>query len=159
MQWDLCDEAWMRLALEEAERAMEEGEIPVGAVMVQNGGRLLARSHNLCEQTKTATAHAELLCIEAAGQKLGSWRLSDCTLYVTLEPCPMCMGAAINARVGRIVFAAKDARAGACGSLLDLTAYPLEASPQLESGLFEEASRKLLRDFFSKMRKKNQKNC
>ena len=148
----LCDETWMREALREAEKAAAVGEIPVGAVVVQNG-ELIARAHNLCEKNKSATAHAEVLAIEAACQQNGSWRLHDCTLYVTLEPCPMCTGAAINARIPRIVYAAKDARAGACGSLINLPSYPLETKPRCECGLFAEESMALLRSFFAEKRK------
>ena len=147
------DEELMRMALEEAEFAAEAGEIPVGAVVACNG-EPIARAHNLCETDTRATAHAEILAIEAACRRLGRWRLSDCTLYVTLEPCPMCAGAAINARIGRIVFAAKDARAGACGSLLNLPSYPLESHPLCECGPMQEESLTLLRTFFSDMRKK-----
>lgn len=145
----------MREALKEAEKALRQGEIPVGAVIVQNG-EIIARAHNLCETEKSATAHAELLAIQAASRALGRWRLSDCTLYVTLEPCPMCTGAAINARIGRIVYAAKDARAGACGSLLDLPIYPLESHPICESGILQQESLSLLRSFFIKLRGKTE---
>ena len=117
MSCSVEDLRWMSLALEEARLAMQEGEVPVGAVIVRNG-LLLSRAHNLCERETDATAHAECLAIGQACRKASSWRLSDCTLYVTLEPCPMCAGAAVNARVGRIVYAAKDPRAGALGSLL-----------------------------------------
>lgn len=151
-----CDEKWMRMALREAERAAEAGEIPVGAVIVRNG-ELLSQAHNLCEAQRLATAHAERLAIDEACRKAGNWRLSDCTLYVTLEPCPMCAGAAINARVSRIVYAAKDARAGACGSLVDLPSYPLESHPVCECGLFAEDSLVLLRGFFAEKRKKDKK--
>lgn len=140
------------MALEEAALAAEAEEIPVGAVITCNG-EVIARAHNLCETESRATAHAEILAIEEACRKLGRWRLSDCTLYVTLEPCSMCTGAAINARIGRIVFAAKDARAGACGSLVNLPFYPLEARPVCESGLMQEESLAMLREFFSKLRK------
>ena len=145
------DQKWMRKALAEARLAAAAGEIPVGAVIVRND-EMIACAHNRCERDGDATAHAELLAIRAASCAGKGWRLSDTTLYVTLEPCPMCMGAAINARIGRIVFAARDARAGACGSLLDLTAYPLEAHPLCESGLFEEEAQALLRDFFARLR-------
>ena len=144
----------MRLAMEQAEKAQEKGEIPVGAVIVRNG-ELVCATHNLCETEKNATAHAELLAVAQACKKLGSNRLSDCTLYVTLEPCPMCAGALIHARIGRIVFAAKDPRAGALGSLVNLNAYPLESHPECESGLMAEESLALLRDFFKKMRNKS----
>ena len=150
----LQDEKWMRMALDEAKTAAGVGEVPVGAVIVGKDGELLARTHNLCITSTSATAHAELLAIEEACRRRGSWRLSDCTLYVTLEPCPMCAGAAINARIPRVVFAARDPRMGACGSLLDLSAYPLEIRPQYEHGVMESESLALLRDFFSKMRKK-----
>ena len=151
----LQDESMMREALKEAEKALRQGEIPVGAVIVQNG-EIIARAHNLCETEKSAIAHAELLAIQAASRALGRWRLSDCTLYVTLEPCPMCTGAAINARIGRIVYAAKDARAGACGSLLDLPTYPLESHPICESGILQQESLSFLRSFFIKLRGKTE---
>lgn len=146
------DEKWMAVALEEARIAFDAGEIPVGAVIVR-GDEELARAHNLCEVRGLATAHAEMLAIEEASRRVGGWRLSDATLYVTLEPCPMCTGALINARIGRIVFAAKDARAGACGSLVNLPAYPLEAKPLCESGVLAEESQQLLRSFFAQKRR------
>lgn len=145
------DEIFMRQALAQAARAAELGEIPVGAVLVRDG-EILSATHNLCEELHDATAHAERLAISEAGKRTGSWRLSDCTLYVTLEPCPMCTGAAINARIGRIVYAAKDPRAGACESLVKLPAYPLESAPVCESGIFEEESLSMLRTFFLKKR-------
>ena len=148
------DEIWMREALTEAQLAFEAGEIPVGAVIVRDG-EILARAHNRCERDGDATAHAEMLAIREACGKSGSWRLPDATLYVTLEPCPMCAGAAINARIGRIVFAAKDARMGACGSLLNLPAYPLESRPICEQGLLAEESQALLRAFFARLREKS----
>lgn len=151
----LCDEKWMRLALEQAKKAQGMGEIPVGAVVVRNEV-LVCAAHNLCEAEKNATAHAEMLAVEAACKILGSNRLSDCTLYVTLEPCPMCAGALIHARIGRIVFAAKDPRAGAFGSLIDLNSYPLESHPTCENGLLAEESLALLRAFFQKMREEKQ---
>jgi tRNA(adenine34) deaminase len=141
----------MRVALTQAEIAAEKGEIPVGAVIVKNG-EILSLAHNLCEELHTATAHAECLAIAEAGKLMGSWRLSDCTLYVTLEPCPMCTGAAINSRIGRIVYAAKDPRAGACESLVKLPAYPLESTPVCEGGLFEAEALSMLRTFFLKKR-------
>lgn len=145
------DELFMREALAQAAAAAEKGEIPVGAVIVKNG-EILCSTHNLCEELHDATAHAERLAISKAGELTGSWRLSDCTLYVTLEPCPMCTGAAINARIGRIVYAAKDPRAGACESLVKLPAYPLESAPVCEGGLLEEEALELLRTFFLKKR-------
>lgn len=153
-EYEMCkitDEYWMRIALEEARLAESAGEIPVGAVIVQ-AGELIARAHNRCEEWHDATAHAERLAISEASARIGSWRLSDCTLYVTLEPCPMCTGAAINARISRIVYSTKDPRAGACESLLRLPAYPLEASPLCENGILEEEARSLLHSFFMKRR-------
>lgn len=148
----VVDEKFMRIALEEARLAADADEIPVGAVIVKNG-EVIARAHNRCEEWKDATAHAERLAISEAGRALGSWRLSDCTLYVTLEPCPMCTGALINARVPRVVYAAKDPRAGACESLVRLPAYPLESQPVCESGVCENEARMLLKDFFSRRRR------
>ena len=145
------DELFMREALAQAAKAAEVGEIPVGAVIVQNG-KILCATHNLCETLHDATAHAERLAISEAGKLMGSWRLSNCTLYVTLEPCPMCTGACINSRIGRIVYAAKDPRAGACESLVKLPAYPLESSPVCEGGLLEEEALAMLRTFFLKKR-------
>ena len=153
MLFNEFDEACMRIALKEAAVAASEGEIPVGAVLAKDG-EILARTHNLCETRGLASEHAEMLAIRAASEKIGSWRLSGCTLYVTLEPCPMCAGCAIHARVDRIVYGAKDPRAGACGSVINLPSYPLEAKPNCEEGLYAEESLALLRDFFAKKRKK-----
>ena len=147
------DEKWMRLALEQAKLARDMGEIPVGAVIVRDG-EVVSVAHNLCETEHQATAHAEMLAIDRACRALGTNRLSGCTLYVTLEPCPMCAGALIHARLDRVVFAAKDPRAGAFGSLINLNAYPLESHPVCESGPLSEESLVLLRDFFEKLRQK-----
>lgn len=144
----LLNENYMRQALSQARAAADQGEIPVGAVLVDENGCVLAATHNLTEASHSPLAHAEMLAVEEGCRKKGGWRLSDCTLYVTLEPCPMCMGAIVHARIGRVVYGAKDARAGACGSLLDLTAYPLESTPQCEGGLLAEESQELLRSFF-----------
>ena len=132
-----CDSEFMKFALDEAKKAEQLGEVPVGAVVVCNG-EVISRAHNLRETNRMVTAHAELLAVEEACRKLGTRRLSDCTLYVTLEPCPMCAGALVSARIGRIVFGAKDPRMGACGSLLNLFAYPLEARPEIVGGVLEE---------------------
>ena len=142
----------MRLAIAQAELAAGAGEVPVGAILTDAKGNILSSAHNLCETKKLASAHAEMLAIAGASEKKQSWRLSECTLYVTMEPCPMCMGALIHARVGRVVYGAADARAGACGSLLDLTAYPLESSPEVTGGVLEGECRDLLRAFFLRRR-------
>jgi tRNA(adenine34) deaminase len=144
---------YMEFALNEAKKAALMGEVPIGAVVVMNG-KIIASAHNLCESLKDPTAHAEILAMKKAAEVVGDFRLKGAELYVTLEPCAMCAGAAINARVGRIVFAAKDARAGACGSLLDLASYPLEARPKCECGMMQEESLALLRDFFADLRNK-----
>lgn len=117
------DEDFMRLALAEAEAAAGEGEVPVGCVVVRDG-RVIGRGRNARERTGDATAHAEIIAIGAACSAMGDWRLEDCTLYVTLEPCPMCMGACLNARIPRVVYGAREPKAGACGSILDLRAPP-----------------------------------
>ena len=146
------DEEYMRRALRLAEQAAEMGEVPVGAVVVR-GGEVIGAAGNRRECDHRATAHAELLAIEQACATLGSWRLQDCTLYVTLEPCPMCAGAIVNARVGRVVFGCKDARAGAMGSVLNLPSYPLNHRPQCTYGVCEQECRAVLQAFFTARRK------
>jgi tRNA(adenine34) deaminase len=143
----------MEIALSEARDAAMEGEIPVGAVIVKDG-EVIASAHNNREATGDATGHAEVLAIREACRVLGGWHLDKCTLYVTLEPCPMCMGAIVNARVGKVVFGAKDAKAGACGSVIDLRSYPLNHKPLVESGFMSEESLSLLSDFFKEKRGK-----
>ena len=146
------DRNYMKMALEEAEKAAALGEVPVGAVLVKDG-KVLSRKHNLRETEKTATAHAELLCVEEGCRILGGWRLTGCTLYVTLEPCPMCAGAIVNARIGRVVYGAKDFRAGAFGSLLDLSALPLGPKPAVTGGILRDEALRLLQNFFESKRK------
>lgn len=143
----------MQRALALAKEASNAGDIPVGAVLTR-GEVVIAESANECERRHDATAHAEILTLSKACQVLQTTRLSDCTLYVTMEPCPMCAGAILHARIGRVVYAAKDAREGAFGSLLNLPAYPLESRPAIESGLCGEESLELLSTFFQKRRKK-----
>lgn len=147
------DEKFMRRALELARLAASLGEVPVGAVIVKNG-KIIAEGYNRREADKNATAHAELIAIDKACRALGGWRLFDCVLYVTLEPCPMCAGAIVNSRIKRVVCAAKDPRAGAFGSLLNLNFYPLNHKPEIEFGLFGDESAELLRSFFGRLRKK-----
>ena len=147
------DEQFMKEALVEAEQAFALGEVPVGAVVVKDG-KIIARGHNRRETDRVATAHAELLAMEEACRALGSWRLSDCTLYVTLEPCPMCAGTAVNARVGRVVYGAKDAKAGAMGSVFSVNAYPLNHKVDLTVGVLEAECREILQRFFEGKRKK-----
>lgn len=142
---------YMQVALDEARDAAREGEIPVGAVIVKDG-EIIASAHNNREASGDATGHAEVLAIREACKALGGWHLEKCTLYVTLEPCPMCMGAIINSRLGRVVFGAKDAKAGACGSVLDLRNYPLNHKPKVESGFMKEECTAILSDFFKSRR-------
>lgn len=147
------DEKWMRAALSEAQKAADEGETPVGAVLVA-GGELIAAGHNAREAKHDVTSHAEMETIRAAASRKGDWRLSDMTLYVTLEPCPMCAGAILAARIPRVVYGAKDATAGAMGSVLNLPRYPLGARPEVVSGVLADESRALLQSFFRSRRKK-----
>lgn len=147
------NEVFMQNALDEAKRAALIGEVPVGAVIVKDG-EVIASAHNLRETTGDATAHAEILVIREACKVLGGWHLDKCTLYVTLEPCPMCMGAIVNARMGKVVFGAKDAKAGACGSVIDLRSYPLNHKPLVESGFMSRESLAILSDFFKEKREK-----
>ena len=149
----MTDTELMREALREAELAAALGEVPVGAVVARNG-EIVARAHNLRGSGKNATYHAELLAIDAACRALGGWRLWQCELFVTLEPCPMCSGAIINSRLRRVVYGAKDPKAGCCGSLTDLFALPFNHHPVVEQGLLEEESAALLRQFFARLRAK-----
>ena len=142
---------FMKIALKEAELASSEGEVPVGAVIIKDG-EIIASARNNRESTGDATGHAELLAIREACQALGGWHLEKCTLYVTLEPCPMCMGAIINSRLGKVVYGAKDAKAGACGSVIDLRSYPFNHKPLVKSGFMAEECASLLTDFFKKRR-------
>lgn len=142
---------YMKIALEQAEVAATEGEVPVGAVIVKDG-EIIASARNNREATGDATGHAELLVIREACRVLGGWHLDKCELYVTLEPCPMCMGAIINSRLKKVTFGAKDAKAGACGSVLDMSAYPLNHKPIIESGLMKEECVGVLRRFFESKR-------
>jgi tRNA(adenine34) deaminase len=148
------DEQWMSLALREAEAAYEEDEVPVGAVVVHEG-RIIGRGHNLRETLSDPTAHAEILALTAAAEALGSWRLEGATLYVTLEPCPMCAGALVNARVDRLVFGAFDPKAGACGSLFDIVRDPrLNHRLSVAGGVLAEEGGALLTTYFREKREK-----
>lgn len=145
------DERYMRMALELAREAADEGEVPVGAVIVRDG-EVIGTGRNRRERGKNALAHAELEAINTACRTLGGWRISGCTLYVTLEPCPMCAGAAINARVDRVVYGTADPKAGSCGSLIDLFALPYNHQPQIVSGVLEDECREILQRFFRGLR-------
>lgn len=146
------DEQWMRVALEEAAKATAIGEIPIGAVIVRDG-EILAKAHNYRELWQDPTAHAEIVAIQAAASALGSWRLTDTTLYVTVEPCAMCMGALILARIPRLVLGTRDPKAGACGSVFDLSAESrLNHQVLVTGGVLEGECQALLQHFFRRLR-------
>ena len=147
------DEVFMKEALNEAYKAYEINEVPIGAVIVRNG-EIVGRGFNQKETMKDATLHSEITAIKDACNNLGGWRLTGCTMYVTLEPCPMCAGAIVNSRIERLVIGARDLKTGACGSVLDITNnQKLNHKPELKFGLLEEECTNILRDFFSKLRK------
>lgn len=145
------DEYFMREAIKLALEAEERDEVPVGAVAVREG-KIIARASNTREESKCATHHAELLAIEECCRALGGWRLPGVTLYVTMEPCAMCAGAIINARVPRVVYGAPDLRFGAFGSLIDLSEVPLNHKPEVVGGVLGEECAKILSDYFKKKR-------
>src|SRR5512144_122873 len=146
------DHYFMGEALRQAARAFEAEEVPVGAVVVREG-RIIARAFNQVELLKDATAHAEMLALTAAEQAVGDWRLTDCTLYVTKEPCPMCAGAIVHVRLARVVFGASDPKAGAAGSALNLLQFPtLNHRCDITAGVREPECRALLKGFFAEQR-------
>ncbi len=145
------DEQYMREALELAKQAFADGEVPVGCVIVR-GGEIVGRGRNRRETGKTALGHAEIEAIAQACEALGGWRLWECTLYVTLEPCPMCAGAIVNARIPRVVYGASDKKCGACGSVCDLFSMDFNHHPQVEKGILEEQCSALLTRFFQNLR-------
>ena len=147
----MTDYELMGAALAEAERAAALGEVPVGAVVARRG-EIVARAHNTRESERNATHHAELLAIDRACRALGGWRLWECELFVTLEPCPMCAGAIVNSRIRRVVYGAADPKAGCCGSVTDLFALPFNHRPAVERGLRAEEASALLADFFARLR-------
>lgn len=148
----MTDTEAMHEALALAHEAADEGEVPVGCI-VTDGEHIVGRGRNRRETGKSALAHAELEAIAEACRTLGGWRLWRCTLYVTLEPCPMCAGAIINARVGTVCYGARDEKAGACGSVLDLFAERFNHRPRVYGGVLKEACAALLQDFFHDLRK------
>ena len=145
------DETYMRLALDLAEEAAQAGEVPVGCVITL-GDRVVGRGRNRREGDKTALAHAELEAIAQACRTLGGWRLWQCTLYVTLEPCPMCAGAMVNARIPRVVYGAADPKAGSCGSVTNLFELPYNHAPELTAGVLEPDCAAILKTFFRDLR-------
>lgn len=150
------DEQMMQEALALAREAAADGEVPVGCVITL-GEQIVGRGRNRRESGKSALAHAEIEAIAQANETLGGWRLWQCTLYVTLEPCPMCAGAIINARIPRVVYGGRDVRFGACGSVIDLFSLPFNHRPTVETGLMEEESLALMQEFFHSLRTKRKK--
>ncbi len=147
---------WMQQAILRAKKAEKLGEVPVGAVVVQDG-KLIAGGYNRRETNRDALCHAELIALHRACKRLGGWRLQNCDLYVTLEPCPMCAGAIVNARIRRVYIGAWDPKAGAFGSVCDLNQLPLNHHPEVNGGLLEEECRTLLQDFFRSLREQKRK--
>ena len=146
-------EKWMKLAFREAEKAFKQDEVPVGAVVVQNR-QIIGRGYNQCESLNDPTAHAEIIAITSASNTIKNWRLMDCSLYVTKEPCPMCAGALLHSRVKRVVYGAPDLKAGAAGTVLNL--FESQAAyhyATVENGLLEEECRSQLQAFFKRRRK------
>lgn len=145
-------EGYMRQALDLAREAAARGEVPVGCVIVQ-GDRVVGRGRNRREEKQHTQSHAEMEAIRQANETLGSWRLDECTLYVTLEPCPMCAGAILNARIPRVYYGARDREMGACGGVLNLFMEDFPQRPALVGGILEEQCRGVLTDFFRRLRK------
>lgn len=149
----MSDEFFMSCAIELAQKAGSEGEVPVGAVVVRDG-IIVGKGRNRREGAKNALAHAEIEAIYDACKTLGGWRLFECDLYVTLEPCPMCAGAIINSRIKRLVFGADDKKAGSTGSVINLFDLPYNHRPQIVSGVLKEECSRILTDFFKELRAK-----
>ena len=147
----MTDAEFMDVALELAAEAAQDGEVPVGCVIVRDG-QIVGRGRNRREKARNALSHAEVEAIAEACANLGGWRLWDCTLYVTLEPCPMCAGAIINARIPRVVYGASDDKCGACGSVCDLTTMGFNHHPVVERGVRQQEATALLQEFFQNLR-------
>ncbi len=147
-------EKFMKAALKEAQKAYEKEEVPIGVVIVKDD-QIIAKAHNLKEIKKDTTEHAEIRAIKKASKKLDSWRLTDCEMYTTLEPCPMCAGAIIQARIKKVYIGTMDEKTGACGSVLNLFKdHKFNHTVELEYGIMEKESKEILQDFFKKLRKK-----
>ncbi|SCG81625.1 tRNA-specific adenosine deaminase [Proteiniborus sp. DW1] len=148
------DEYFMKVAIDEAYKAYSIDEVPVGAIIVNNQ-KIIARGYNMRETLKDPTAHAEIIAIKKASQYLGGWRLIDCTMYVTIEPCAMCAGAIVNSRIGRIVIGAKDPKMGACGSVVNIAQNPsFNHRADIVWGVMERECSQIMKDFFKKLRGK-----
>ena len=150
-------EKFMKIALKEAKKAYDKEEIPVGAVIIKDG-KVVAKAHNLKEQKKDTTKHAEIIAIQKASKKLDSWRLQDCEMYVTLEPCSMCAGALIQSRIKKVYIGTMDYKTGACGSVLNLlNDYKFNHYVEIETGILADECEKILKDFFKELRKNKKK--
>lgn len=150
-------EKFMKIALKEAKKAYDKEEIPVGAVIVKDG-KVVAKAHNLKEQKNDTTKHAEILAIQKASKKLDSWRLQDCEMYVTLEPCSMCAGALIQSRIKKVYIGTMDYKTGACGSVLNLlNDYKFNHYVEIETGILADECEKILKEFFKELRKNKKK--
>ena len=151
-------EKYMKEAIKEAKKAEEKLEIPVGCVIVKDG-KIVARAHNQKETKTDTTKHAEIIAIQKASKKLNAWRLLECEMYVTLEPCPMCAGALIQSRIKKVYIGTKDEKTGACGSVLNLLKdYEFNHKVEIETGIEQEECEKILKDFFKKLRKMKKRN-
>lgn len=157
-RWRKNDEMFMEEAMEEAKKAYEKGEVPIGAVIVLDD-EIISRGHNLRESLQVSTAHAEMIAIEKACETLNTWRLENTTLYVTLEPCPMCAGAIIQSRIKRVVYGASDEKGGCCGTIMNLLDVPrFNHQVNVTSGVLASKSEELLKSFFQQIRKKKKKS-
>jgi len=149
----LNTEKYMKEAIKEAKKAYMKDEIPVGAVIVKDN-KIISRGYNLKEEKKNTIKHAEIIAIEKASKKLCSWRLVDCEMYITLEPCAMCAGAIINSRIKKIYIGTMDLKTGACGSVLNLFEYPFNHKVEVESGVLQPECEKIIKDFFKELRQR-----
>lgn len=148
------EEKFMKEALKEAKKAFDKDEVPVGAVIVKDN-KIIAKAHNIKEQKHDSTSHAEILAIQKACKKLGAWRLSDCDMYVTLEPCSMCAGALINSRIRKLYIGTQDNKTGACGSVLNLLDYKFNHKIEVEKYILKDECEEILKVFFKKLRERN----
>ena len=153
-EWTNKDVCFMQQALKCAQSAYKKDEVPIGAVIVKDN-KIIAKGYNKSITLKDSTAHAEVIAIRKACKKLNNYRLNDCSIYVTIEPCPMCMGALVHARIKNLYFGAKDIKAGACGSVLDISKFKLNHKINVYNGLLEQECAKIIKEFF----KSKRKNC
>ena len=157
MEQNKAQEIFMKEALKEAKKAYDKLEVPVGAIIVKDG-KVIARAHNVKEEKKDTTKHAEIIVISKASKKLESWRLMDCEMYVTLEPCSMCAGALINARIKKVYIGTMDEKTGACGSVFNLLKdYTFNHTVEIETGILQEDCESMLKNFFRELRKSKKK--